>query len=169
MAGFTYQTWIKASPEQIWAALTDPEQNGTYAYGGVTQFDLRPGGKVETRANEGMQQMGMPEVIIDGEVLEVEAPTRIAYTWHSYFDEQLAAEPPTRVTIELAPAHPMMFPDGGVTRRDAHARHGGRAAHGRDRQRRGRRRRRRARVHPQRPEDEARDRNVVPRPLAAGP
>ena len=68
-----------------------------------------------THANEGMRQMGMPDVIIDGEVLEVEAPTRAKYTWHSYFDEGLAAEPPTPVTIDIAPANPMMFPEGGVT------------------------------------------------------
>lgn len=115
MAGFTHRIWIKASPEQVWAALFDPAQNGSYGYGASTEFGLQPGGTVVTRANEGMRQMGMPEVIIDGEVLEVDEPNRIVYTWHSYFDEGLAAEPPTPITIELAPASPMMFPEGGVT------------------------------------------------------
>ena len=59
--------------------------------------------------------MGMPDVIIDGEVLEVEAPTQREYTWHSYFDEGLAAEPPNAGHDRLAPANPRMFPDGGVT------------------------------------------------------
>ena len=115
MSSFTYRIWIKASPEQIWAALFDPEQNGDYAYHASTHFDLQPGGAIVTHANEGMRQAGMPEVIVDGEVLEVDEPTHIKYTWHSYFDEGLTAEPPTPVTIDLAPGHPMMFPDGGVT------------------------------------------------------
>ena len=129
MSSFTYRTWIKATPEQIWDALFDPAQNGNYAYGASTQFDLQPGGKLVTHANEGMRQMGMPDVIIDGEVLEVEAPTHAKYTWHSYFDEGLAAEPPTPVTIDLAPGNPMMFPDGGVHPGHAHARHRRRTAH----------------------------------------
>ena len=60
--------------------------------------------------------MGMPDVIIDGEVVEVEAPTHAKYTWHSYFDEGLAAEPPTPVTIDIAPGNPMMFPEGASPR-----------------------------------------------------
>jgi uncharacterized protein YndB with AHSA1/START domain len=115
MTSFTYRIWIKASPEQIWDALFDPAQNGDYAYGASTEFDLTPGGKLVTHANEGMREMGMPDVIIDGEVLEVEAPTHAKYTWHSYFEESLAAEPPTPVTIDIAPANPMMFPEGGVS------------------------------------------------------
>jgi uncharacterized protein YndB with AHSA1/START domain len=115
MTSFTYQTWIKASPEEIWDFLVDPERSGQYGYGGRTEYELKPGGRYKAIATPEMQQFGMPEVLVDGEVIEVEAPRKLAYTWRAYFDEAIAAEPANRVTVELGDVDPRMFPDGGVT------------------------------------------------------
>jgi uncharacterized protein YndB with AHSA1/START domain len=54
--------------------------------------------------------MGMPEVVIDGEVVEADTPRRLVQTWHALWDEQIAAEGPTRVTFDIEED------DAGITR-----------------------------------------------------
>ena len=39
-----YQVFIKATPEQIWDAITKPEFTERYFHGVRSDFDLRPGG-----------------------------------------------------------------------------------------------------------------------------
>ena len=56
-----------------------------------------------------MLQAGAPELMVDGEYLEVEEPRRLVQTWHALFDGQMTAEPPARMTYELEPGK------GGVT------------------------------------------------------
>src|SRR6266542_3167935 len=51
-----------------------------------------------------MLAMGSPDVIIEGEVLEVEAPRRLVQTWNPLFDEQITAEAATRLTFETEDA-----------------------------------------------------------------
>ena len=36
-------------------------------------------------------------------------------TWQAHFDPEIEAEPVGRVTWEIGPAAPTMFPEGGVT------------------------------------------------------
>jgi uncharacterized protein YndB with AHSA1/START domain len=106
----TYRLWIKATPEEIWKALTDPETLGRYGYGGKFDIDVRPGGSFKVGATDQMLEGGAPELMVDGEYLEVEEPRRLVQTWHALFDEQMTAEPPTTVTYEIEPAK------GGVTK-----------------------------------------------------
>ncbi|HKG43295.1 MAG TPA: SRPBCC domain-containing protein [Gaiellaceae bacterium] len=102
-AANTYRVWIKAEAGAIWEALTDPGQLARYGYGGKFEFDLKPGGAYRVGATDQMLEGGAPEMMVEGEVLEVDAPRRFVQTWHALFDEQLAAESPTRLTYELEP------------------------------------------------------------------
>ena len=104
-----YRIWIKATPERIWRALTDPQELEGYGYGGRYEVDVRAGGEYRVGATDQMLQAGAPELMVDGEYLEVEEPRRLVQTWHALFDEQMTAEPPTRMTYELEPGK------GGVT------------------------------------------------------
>ena len=54
--------------------------------------------------------MGMPEVVVDGEVLEADPPRRLVQTWHPLWAEDIAAEEPraSRTTSKRT--------TGGVTR-----------------------------------------------------
>ena len=36
-----YRIWIKATPERIWRALTDPQELEGYGYGGRFEVDIR--------------------------------------------------------------------------------------------------------------------------------
>lgn len=110
-----HRIWIKASPERIWAAIVDPEWNGRYGYAAVGHFDkLAPGGSFRQLANDQMKafaaQQGfeMPEVIVDGEVLEADPPRLLRQTWKLQMDPGTAAEPYSTVTyaIEESKAQP---------------------------------------------------------------
>ena len=105
-----YRIYIKATPEAIWDAITKPEWTEKYGYRGIADYDLRPGGKYQARANEEMQSMGMPELVVDGEVLEADPPRKLVQTWRALWDEEIKAEGPTRVTFDIEED------DGGFTR-----------------------------------------------------
>jgi uncharacterized protein YndB with AHSA1/START domain len=105
-----YRVYIKASPQAIWDAITKPEWTQRYGYRGIAEYDLRPGGKYRARAPEDMQAMGMPEVVVDGEVIEADPPRKLVHTWRFLWDEEIASEGPTRVTFDIEED------DGGVTR-----------------------------------------------------
>ena len=104
-----YRVYIKATPERIWQAITDPEWNGRYGYGAAGEFDLRPGGAYRSHATEAMrtasEQMGFPpppDVIVDGEVLESDPPRKLVQTWRMLMDPTTAAEGFSRLTYEIA-------------------------------------------------------------------
>jgi uncharacterized protein YndB with AHSA1/START domain len=96
-----YQVFIKASPQAIWDAITDPEWSQRYGYGGISQYDLRPGGAFRSVATPELMAMGMPEQLVDGEVIEADPPRRLVQTWRFLWDEQIKAEGPTRVTYAI--------------------------------------------------------------------
>jgi uncharacterized protein YndB with AHSA1/START domain len=96
-----YRVYIKAPPQAIWDAITKPEWTQKYGYRAISEFDLRRGGKYRALAPKEMQEMGMPELLIDGEVLEADPPRKLVHTWHPLWDEEIKAEAPTRVTFDI--------------------------------------------------------------------
>ncbi len=106
-----YRVYIKASPQAIWDAITKPEWTERYGYRGRVEFDLRPGGAFSIPATPEMLAMGAtPGPILEGEVLEADPPRRLVQTWRALWSEDIAAEPPTRLTYDIAED------DDGVTR-----------------------------------------------------
>ena len=95
-----YRIYIKATPQAIWDAITKPEWTQKYGYRGIAEFDLKQGGKYEARAPEDMQAMGMPELLVEGEVIEAEPPRKLVHTWRALWDEVVASEN-TRVTFDI--------------------------------------------------------------------
>jgi uncharacterized protein YndB with AHSA1/START domain len=57
-----------------------------------------------------MLAAGAPAVMVEGEVLDVDAPHRLVQTWHALFGPETAGEPVTTLTYEIEPAV------GGVTK-----------------------------------------------------
>jgi uncharacterized protein YndB with AHSA1/START domain len=101
-----HQIYIRASAQAIWDAITDPAWNGRYGYQGVSEYELKPGGKFRARANAQMQQYGLPEIIIDGEVVEVKPPLKLVQTYRWLFNDQHREEGFTRLTFEITASHP---------------------------------------------------------------
>ena len=77
-----YRVFIKATPQAIWDAITKPEWTQRYGYRAIAEYDLRPGGAYRgVRHAPEMQAMGMPEVVVDGEVIEADPPRKLVHTW----------------------------------------------------------------------------------------
>lgn len=81
---------IDAPPEQVWDALTEPEQLASWwgkrdDYRTFNwQIDLRPGGKW---SSEHARVDGTQHGTVHGEYLEVDPPRLLVYTWRPSFDE----------------------------------------------------------------------------------
>ena len=105
-----YRVWIKATPERIWQAITDPEWNRRYAYQAPSHYELEPGGSYRSTATDEMKGYAaangfeLPEVLVEGEVVECDPPRRLVQTWHSLMDPGTAAEPFTTLTYEIEDA-----------------------------------------------------------------
>jgi len=102
-----HRVYIKSTPERIWQALTDPEENGRYGYSAPGHYELRAGGAYRSFATQQMKdfsaRMGweLPDVIVDGEVLEADPPRRLVQTWRMAMDPTAAAEGFSRLTYEI--------------------------------------------------------------------
>lgn len=72
---YVYVTYVRASPEQVWKALTDADLTAQY-WGHANVSDWRPGSAWEHRRVDGS---GTVDVV--GQVLEAEPPTRLVITF----------------------------------------------------------------------------------------
>ena len=97
----THRIFIRATPLEIWDALTRPGWTQQYGYRAPAQYEMRPGGAYRAFASVTMQMHGICGVVIDGEVLEADPPRRLVQTWHVLFDAGTRAEAGTRLTWEI--------------------------------------------------------------------
>ena len=99
-----YSVFIRAMPDQVWDAITKPEFTARYFYGSVIDSTFEPGSPYLGWSSDRTQQY------VDGEVLESDPPRLLRHTWRALYEEETAAEQPSRVTWEIEPQ------DGGVTK-----------------------------------------------------
>ena len=94
---YVYATYIRASAEQVWQALTDADLTARY-WGHANVSDWQPGSAWEHRRVDGS---GRVDVV--GRVLEAEPPTRLVIT----FEEPGNKRPggPSVVTFLVEPHH----------------------------------------------------------------
>jgi uncharacterized protein YndB with AHSA1/START domain len=90
-----YQVFIKATPEQIWQAITDPDFTQKYFHGSRVKSSFEVGSPYGNWSDDESEQL------IDGEVLESEPPNRLSTTWRALYDPETAAEPFSRVSWEI--------------------------------------------------------------------
>ena len=62
---YVHQIYIRATPQAVWDAITDPQWNGKYGYQAVSEYELKPGGKYRVQANAQMKGFGLPDTILD--------------------------------------------------------------------------------------------------------
>jgi uncharacterized protein YndB with AHSA1/START domain len=96
-----FEVYIKAPAATIWDAITSPEWTRQYGYQASSEYELRAGGAFRCRATAEMQQFGLPEIIIDGEVIEASPPNKLVQTYRFMFNEATKAEGFTRITWEI--------------------------------------------------------------------
>ena len=105
-----FRVSIRASAQAIWDAITTPEWTARYGYRAPVHYELRPGGAYHSIATAEMLEYGAPEVVVEGEVLEVDPPHRLVQTWRMLFSPELSEEALTRLTWEIEEG-----PDGVCT------------------------------------------------------
>jgi len=98
-----FRIYIHATPEAIWEAITSPGWTERYGYKGRTDYELRAGGAVVGHATKEMTDQGAPEIMVKGEVLEVDAPKKLVHTFHAQFNPETIAEPGVIVTFLIEP------------------------------------------------------------------
>ena len=89
-----YEIYIRATPERLWEAITDPEIRAKYNFGAGVTSDWTPGSALEMGV-DGDHLLGR------GEVLEVDPPRRLVHTMVALWGEDVEAEGPSRVTWEI--------------------------------------------------------------------
>jgi uncharacterized protein YndB with AHSA1/START domain len=90
-----YSIFIRATPEQVWDAITKPEFTQKYFHGSVIECDYAPGSPYRGFAADGSEQY------VDGEVLEADPPRLLRTTWRATWSPELAEEPFSRVSWEI--------------------------------------------------------------------
>ena len=99
-----YQVFIKATPEQIWEAITKPEFTAKYFHGSLVESTFEPGAPYNGWSTDHSQ------LWVDGVVEDADPPHRLSHTWRALYDPETAAEEASRVTWEIEPL------DGGVSK-----------------------------------------------------
>ncbi len=89
-----FEIYIKASPQRIWEAITDPEQRAMYNFGVQTLSDWTPGSSYRSVAPGGV-------AISEGENLIVEPPRLLVQSFTALWSDEVRAQGSTRVTWEI--------------------------------------------------------------------
>jgi uncharacterized protein YndB with AHSA1/START domain len=92
-----YRVYIRATPEQVWQAIVEPDFTRQYFHG--TAFDESPQAGQPYRTT---MVSGSPAV--DGVIEVCEPPHRLVQTWHVLYDAAMAEEPPSRVEWTITEA-----------------------------------------------------------------
>jgi uncharacterized protein YndB with AHSA1/START domain len=95
-SNFVYVTFIRTTPEQLWAALTTSEFMQKYWFGMSFETDWKVGSPWKLMYPDG-------RITDSGEILELDPPRRIVLKWQNEFRPELKAEGYARCTIELEP------------------------------------------------------------------
>jgi uncharacterized protein YndB with AHSA1/START domain len=87
-----YSVFVRATPEQVWEAITTPEFTEKYFYGA----------RIEVHETYRRSRIG--EFDWQDDVIEFDPPRRLVHRWVGGYDPELAAEDASRVTWELEDA-----------------------------------------------------------------
>lgn len=111
---FVHTSYIRTTPERLWAALTEPAFTRRYWRTAVTS-DWAPGSSMTWYAGD--VEIADPAQV----VLESDPPRRLSYTWHTFTPEwaakydvevelraKIAAEHRSRVSFDLEPDGPLV-------------------------------------------------------------
>jgi len=97
---FVYVTYIRTTPQRLWAALTtDTEFMKRYWFGVHCESGWTAGSPWKMLSDEG-------NILDSGEILESDPPQRLVIRWQHQRMPELKAEGDSRCTMELEPSGP---------------------------------------------------------------
>jgi uncharacterized protein YndB with AHSA1/START domain len=98
-----FEVYIRATPDRIWRAITDPQETPRYFFETTVESTFTVGEEIVHRSPDGSEALR-------GVVLECEPPRLLVTTWTSPPSPD-TVEHPTKVSWELEPTE-----DGGATK-----------------------------------------------------
>jgi len=93
---FVYVTFIRTTPEQLWAALTSPDFMKKFWFGMHHETDWKAGSSWRLVFPDG-------RVADTGEIVEIDPPRRLVLKWRNEFRPELKSEGYSRCPVELEP------------------------------------------------------------------
>jgi len=96
-SNFVYVTYIRTTPEELWAALTTPDFMKKYWFGMNFETDWKQGSPWKLAFPDG-------RVADTGEVVEIEKPKRLILSWRNQFRPELHNEGYARCVLEIEQA-----------------------------------------------------------------
>ena len=103
---FVYASYIRSTPEKVWAALTQGDFTAQYWFGFRVDVEQKAGGRVRFVPPKGRKAFDH----YDGKVLVFDPHRTLSYTWMPECGKgEIAADvSPSRVTFELTPMGAMV-------------------------------------------------------------
>jgi uncharacterized protein YndB with AHSA1/START domain len=103
MAGpiHVYTTYIRADVDAVWDAITNPDMTAQYFYGTRVASDWEPGSRMTYAYPDGT-------LASDGEIISMDPPHRLEFTFTALWDPELEAEGPCREVWRLTPRDGMV-------------------------------------------------------------
>ena len=89
-----FEVYIKASPERLWQAITDPAMTQIYYFNSLVESDFAIGSPINYKQPDG-------SLDIEGEVLEADPPHKLVHSFSTRWEAN--DDPPTTVTWEITP------------------------------------------------------------------
>ncbi|WP_108667715.1 ArsR/SmtB family transcription factor [Euzebya rosea] len=90
-----YEIYIRTTPQRLWEAITDPTIRAKYNFGAGVTSDWKVGSPLRMAHPEAGVELG------EGEVLEVDPPTRLVHSLRALWSDDVRAEGTSRVTWEI--------------------------------------------------------------------
>jgi uncharacterized protein YndB with AHSA1/START domain len=89
-----FEVYIKATPERLWQAITDPAMTSIYYFGSLIESEFQVGSPLRYKQPDG-------SLDIEGEVLEIDPPRKLVHSFSTRWEAN--EDPPTTVTWEITP------------------------------------------------------------------
>jgi uncharacterized protein YndB with AHSA1/START domain len=90
-----YEIYIKTTPERLWEAITDREIRAKFQFGSRVESDWEAGSHIR------ITSPGAPEILGDGEILEIDPPRKLVHTMIALWGEDVKEEGYSRVTWDI--------------------------------------------------------------------
>ena len=89
-----FELYIRATPERVWQAITDPAMTQIYYFNSLVESDFAVGSPINYKQPDG-------SLDIEGEVLEADPPRKLVHSFSTRWEAN--DDPPTTVTWEITP------------------------------------------------------------------
>ena len=94
-----YEIYVRATPERIWEAITNPELTRDYFYGTRVSSGWTKGSRLAYAYPDG-------KLVAEGTVLEADPPRRLVHTFSALWDEEVTPDRAHTVVWTITPMGP---------------------------------------------------------------